>query len=153
MEGATLMAKHTPGHSDDHMAFWLEEEESFFSGDNVLGWGTTFVQYLFEYTRSLRLMLSMQPRSLYPGHGPIRKDGCAHIQSYLDHRSSREAQVLRCLRALDVSARREAQESSSISHYAINWMLKKAPTLKGHTAADIAAQIYTVRYLCMFYIL
>ena len=34
VDGVTLTAAHTPGHTVDHMVFIFEEEESMFTGDS-----------------------------------------------------------------------------------------------------------------------
>lgn len=100
-EGATLRALHTPGHAEDHLCFVLEEEQSLFSGDNVLGVGTTVIPArggdLLDYMRSLQRMLEEEPRTIYPAHGPRIDDGCAKLREYIAHREQREREILACL--------------------------------------------------------
>jgi glyoxylase-like metal-dependent hydrolase (beta-lactamase superfamily II) len=100
-EGATLRAVHTPGHAPDHLCFVLEEEQALFSGDNVLGVGTTVIPShggdLLDYMRSLGRMLALAPRRIYPAHGPVIADGGKKIREYVAHRDAREAQILTAL--------------------------------------------------------
>ncbi len=100
-EGATLRAVHTPGHATDHLCFVFEEEQALFSGDNVLGIGTTVIPShggdLLDYMRSLGRMLALAPRRIYPAHGPVIADGCAKIREYIAHRDAREGQILAAL--------------------------------------------------------
>ncbi len=100
-EGATLRALHTPGHAPDHLCFLLEEEGALFSGDNVLGAGTTVIPSrggdLALYLRSLERLLAVAPPRIYPAHGPRIDDGVARIRDYLEHRMERERQILDAL--------------------------------------------------------
>jgi len=97
-EGASLRALHTPGHAEDHLCFVLEEEGSIFSGDNVLGVGTTVIPgsggNLRHYMSSLDSLLEEAPTRIYPAHGPCIENGVAKIREYIDHRLERERQIL-----------------------------------------------------------
>jgi ribonuclease/clavin/mitogillin len=97
-EGATLRGVHTPGHAPDHLCFVLEEERAIFSGDNVLGVGTTVIPSesgdLAQYMTSLRRLLDEDPRRIYPAHGPCIEDGSAKIREYIAHREARDTQIL-----------------------------------------------------------
>jgi ribonuclease/clavin/mitogillin len=101
-EGATLRGVHAPGHAPDHLCFLLEEERALFSGDNVLGVGTTVIPIgsgdLLDYMRSLERLLEEAPGRIYPAHGPVIEDGPAKLREYLAHRRERESQVLAALR-------------------------------------------------------
>lgn len=102
-EGASLRALHTPGHAADHLCFVLEEEGSAFSGDNVLGVGTTVIPAeggdLRDYMTSLEKLLAASPRCIYPAHGPRIPDGIAKIRAYIAHREEREREILAALAA------------------------------------------------------
>jgi len=95
-EGATLEALHCPGHTVDHMAFILQEENAMLTGDNVLGHGTAVFEDLSAYMSSLQTMASAPGFSgrAYPGHGEVIEDGPAKVREYFEHRQQREKEAL-----------------------------------------------------------
>ena len=59
---------------------------------------------LADYMASLERALAEAPGQIYPAHGPRIDEGSAKIQQYIDHRMSRERQVLDALAAGDRDA-------------------------------------------------
>jgi glyoxylase-like metal-dependent hydrolase (beta-lactamase superfamily II) len=88
----------TPGHAADHVAFLEPVTRSLFTGDAVLGRGTSFIDPpdgdLAAYLASLEAMLELAPRSIRPGHGPVRTDARELLRWYAAHRAERETQIL-----------------------------------------------------------
>ena len=103
--GADLEAVHTPGHSVDHVVFFERANGALFTGDAVLGRGTSFIDppdgELTAYLASLHRMQELAPRTIYPGHGPVVVDATAKLREYVEHRAEREEQVLAGLEAGD----------------------------------------------------
>lgn len=97
VEGATLRAVYGPGHSHDHMCFVLEEENAMFTGDNVLGHGTSAVEQLGLYMETLRRLQSQGCRMGYPAHGAVIPDLHGRIASELAQKARRENQCLTAL--------------------------------------------------------
>ena len=105
--GITLVALYTPGHASDHLSFVLEEERALFTGDHVLGEGTTVIAYpdgdLAAYLGSLDRARDVHATRLYPGHGPVVDQPDEVLAYYKQHRLEREQQVLAALDAGDAT--------------------------------------------------
>lgn len=93
-----VQAMHTPGHTPDHVAFYLPQVGALFTGDAVLGRGTSVIDPpegdLVHYLRSLERMRELGARVIYPGHGPTVFDAHGKLDEYLAHRAERESQIL-----------------------------------------------------------
>jgi glyoxylase-like metal-dependent hydrolase (beta-lactamase superfamily II) len=96
-EHGGLRALATPGHAADHVCF-LTDDGVCFSGDLVLGEGSTFVPpdggSLSAYMESLRLVQAEAPALICPGHGPWVTDPAAKLAEYVEHREMRERRLL-----------------------------------------------------------
>lgn len=112
-EKATLRAFHCPGHTADHIALILEEENAMFTGDNVLGHGTAVFEDLTLYLDSLNRMEQQFSGRAYPGHGALIPDGRKRIREYIAHRQQREAEILHALREASETASTRDQGSAN----------------------------------------
>ena len=97
-----LRAVATPGHAAEHVCL-LSGDGVCFSGDLVLGEGSTFVPpdggSLAAYMDSLRRIQGERPELICPGHGPWVTDPAAKLAEYVEHREMRERRLLAALEA------------------------------------------------------
>jgi glyoxylase-like metal-dependent hydrolase (beta-lactamase superfamily II) len=98
-----LQALHTPGHAADHLCFWMPGDRVLFTGDLILGRGSSMVTYpegdVAAYLRSLERVAALQPRMLFPGHWDPVTEAAAKIEEYRTHRLARERQLAEELRS------------------------------------------------------
>jgi glyoxylase-like metal-dependent hydrolase (beta-lactamase superfamily II) len=133
---ATIQALHTPGHTWDHVCYFLEEEQAVFAGDLVAGAGSLVVGpgrgELAASLRSLELLASKRPDTIYPGHGPIVAEGRAKLAEYIAHRADRERQVLDALGA----------GLTTIPELVDRIYVGIVPGLRDHAARNVQAHLF-----------
>jgi glyoxylase-like metal-dependent hydrolase (beta-lactamase superfamily II) len=99
-EHLALRAVATPGHAPDHVCL-MTADGVCFSGDLVLGAGSTFVPpdggSLAAYMDSLRRMQAEPIELICPGHGPWITEPAAKLAEYVEHREMRERRLLAAL--------------------------------------------------------
>ena len=99
----SLTALFTPGHAPDHLCFWMAEDRVLFTGDLILGRGSSMVTYpegdVAAYLRSLERVAGLEPRMLFPGHWDPVAEAAAKVDEYRRHRLDRERQLVEEMRA------------------------------------------------------
>lgn len=113
VDGATIRAVHAPGHSHDHMCFILEEENAMFTGDNVLGHGTSVVEELGIYMEMLHNLQSHNCAVGYPAHGAVIHDLPGKITGELTQKTRREKQCLMALTKIREEKRKTGEFGSA----------------------------------------
>ena len=108
-EDIKLEVHYSPGHSVDSLCFYVREGGLLFTGDTILGVGTTTIKDLSDYMASLSKLLALQPKTICPGHGPVIHEATRAIQEYIAHRNMREEQIIQELRQGPKSAQRLVQ--------------------------------------------
>jgi len=91
----------TPGHSSDHVSFYLASENALFCGDVVMGWSTTIVSppdgSMSDYMSSLERLRARTDSIYYPTHGAPVRDPQSYVNQLYQHRVERENQVFSCI--------------------------------------------------------
>ncbi len=104
-QGFTLEAVATPGHTMNHLAFALSQENALFSGDHVMAWSTSIVAppdgSMGAYMNSLERLMAREEAIYWPGHGGPVTEPKRFVRGLLNHRRMREATITERVQAGD----------------------------------------------------
>jgi glyoxylase-like metal-dependent hydrolase (beta-lactamase superfamily II) len=112
--GVAVEVWATPGHTSDSVCLLANDadsgESAIFTGDTILGRGTTVVAWpdgdLRDYLASLERLGRLDGVPVMPGHGPVLAD-CGQIAR--DYRAHREGRLDQVRTALAAGARTPAE--------------------------------------------
>jgi glyoxylase-like metal-dependent hydrolase (beta-lactamase superfamily II) len=96
----TITALWTPGHFGNHMCFaW---NGVLFTGDHIMGWASSLISPpdgdLAAFMTSAEQIATRSDRIFFPGHGaPVTAPG-TRTRWLIDHRKSREDEIMRALK-------------------------------------------------------
>jgi len=97
----TLEFVDAPGHTSGSLAVYVRETRALFTGDNVMGSGTSVVNpgegAISRYLQTLQKFLRYDPAVIYPGQGPVVADPPARLRALIEHRRERERQIVALL--------------------------------------------------------
>jgi glyoxylase-like metal-dependent hydrolase (beta-lactamase superfamily II)/8-oxo-dGTP pyrophosphatase MutT (NUDIX family) len=88
---------HTPGHAKGHLAIWEETHRTLIAGDLVAGHSTIMIDPpdgdMDEYLSSLERVKALNPRTLFPSHGPAITEAVSRLEILIHHRLEREEKI------------------------------------------------------------
>jgi len=86
----------TPGHCPGHIC--ICGDSGIVSGDNCVGVGTILVSSkegdMKSYITGLERLSNMQPKMLFPGHGPLIANPKKLLDRYIRHRKNRNEKII-----------------------------------------------------------
>ncbi|VFU07631.1 Glyoxylase, beta-lactamase superfamily II [Methylocella tundrae] len=94
----SLVCVETPGHTMNHLAFCLPQEQALFSGDHVMAWSTSVITppdgSIRDYMASLEKLRLRDDRIYWPGHGGPVTEPQRFVRALAQHRRQRERAIL-----------------------------------------------------------
>ena len=99
-----LRAIHTPGHSSDHLCFWLEKQQILFAGDLIKSSGPSIIPLppegdLQDYIHSLERVQNLESVKIIPAHGETITKPQEMLAGCLAHCQERKEQILAAVHA------------------------------------------------------
>lgn len=99
----SLTAVYAPGHSADHVCYLAAPGRRLFTGDLVLGEGSSAILHpdgrVSDCLASLARLIALRPALLLPGHGPPVEKAVQRLEDYRRHRLARDRQVREAIEA------------------------------------------------------
>ncbi len=134
-QGFRLLALETPGHTMNHLAFALPEDNALFSGDHVMAWSTSIVAppdgSMNAYMASLEKLRDREETTYWPGHGGPVREPQRFVRGLIGHRRMRESTILAAVR----------EGASDIPALVGKLYTGLAPALKGAAALSVFAHL------------
>lgn len=105
MRDVSLVSIETPGHTGNHLAFALPQEDALFTGDHVMAWSTSVIAppdgSIRLYMESLEKLVGRTDKIYWPGHGGPVREPQPFLRALMHHRQVREEAILARIRAGD----------------------------------------------------
>lgn len=135
IDGLSLTAVETPGHTANHLAFALDEGSILFSADHVMAWSTSIVAppdgAMSAYMASLTKLAGRDDARYLPGHGGPVEDPATYVAGLAAHRRAREQAILDRL----------AAGAQTIPEMVATIYADVDPALHGAAALSVLAQV------------
>lgn len=97
----TIQFVHAPGHTYGSLAVLIRERRALFTGDTVMGIGTSVVNpgegEIALFLETMEKFLALNLAVIYPGQGPIITDPNAKLHELINHRREREQTIVNLL--------------------------------------------------------
>ncbi|NOD75547.1 MULTISPECIES: MBL fold metallo-hydrolase [unclassified Ruegeria] len=110
-DGWQLEVIHTPGHLGNHIA--LGWQNTCFTADHVMGWASSLVSPpdgdLTDFMAACRRLRARSWSVFHAGHGAPITNPAERLDWLIQHRLTREAQILSALEQADGTARQLAE--------------------------------------------
>ncbi len=98
----TIEFVHAPGHTYGSLAVLMREHKGLFTGDNVMGTGTSVINpgegEIALFLQTMEKFMRYDPALIYPGQGPVITSPQAKLRELIRHRQAREQQIVDLLK-------------------------------------------------------
>lgn len=147
----TIEFLEAPGHTYGSMAVFIRETRALFTGDNVMGSGSSVVNpgegEITLFLQTMAKFLRYDPAVIYPGQGAVVADPRTKINTLIQHRKDREQQIVSLLQQAprtveQIVAALYADVKQGVMHLARNQVVSHLIKLEKEGKVAVAEATY-----------